>query len=337
MPADLNGKKDATGKKRNVFVRLVDRFKSYLPIIIAVLIRAYKMSQSVGWAMESRGLNLQGVRRTYRIQLKMRLSDWIILAVTVAATAGSIWPSVADEQANVPEQTTHRITTRDLKVVSALQCDGRMTMQALTDKSAFRLRGYGKLRRPESGIMSIVPVCNPLSLGNYSQVLVGLRLDGSRDEALAMLQSMPQVTYVVCALRIPTSSLAVVYSAERAWIISSNMVCARCRLSRLPVFSCGRLVNDDHNVSVVNRLLAAHGETSYRYGARRVSAPIFPRIVWIHGSCTHSTELQKDGKTFCVVGERLSVTHTAIHTAASKTRRFRRDANCRMLMQPSSR
>lgn len=88
---DLSGKKDATGKKCNVFVRLVDRFKSYLPIIIAVLIRAYKMSQSVGWAMESRGLNLQGVRRTYRIQLKMRLSDWIILAVTVAATAGSIW------------------------------------------------------------------------------------------------------------------------------------------------------------------------------------------------------------------------------------------------------
>ena len=88
---DLSGKKDATGKKRNVFVRLVDRFKSYLPIIIAVLIRAYKMSQSVGWAMESRGLNLQGVRRTYRIQLKMRLSDWIILAVTVAATTGSIW------------------------------------------------------------------------------------------------------------------------------------------------------------------------------------------------------------------------------------------------------
>ena len=48
----------------------VDRFKSYLPIIIAVLIRAYKMSQSVGWAMESRGLNLNrnGVRRTYRVQ-----------------------------------------------------------------------------------------------------------------------------------------------------------------------------------------------------------------------------------------------------------------------------
>lgn len=38
------------------------------------------------------------------------------------------------------------ITARDLKVVSALQCDGRMTMQAAADKIGhFRLRGYGKL------------------------------------------------------------------------------------------------------------------------------------------------------------------------------------------------
>ena len=90
---DLSGKVNAAGKKRNVFVRLVDRFKSYLPIIIAVLIRAYKMSQSVGWAMESRGLNLNrnGAKRTYRVNLTMRIADWIILAITVAATAVSVW------------------------------------------------------------------------------------------------------------------------------------------------------------------------------------------------------------------------------------------------------
>ena len=69
---------------------MTDRFKSYLPIIIAVLIRAYKMSQGVGWAMESRGLNLN-VARTYRVNLKMRVWDWIILCVTLAAIAGSIW------------------------------------------------------------------------------------------------------------------------------------------------------------------------------------------------------------------------------------------------------
>ena len=86
------------------------------------------------------------------------------------------------------------ITARDLKVVSALQCDGRMTMQALADKVGISVYAATESYRRliESGIMNIVPVCNPLSLGNYSQVLVGLRLDGSRDEALAML-------HMVCA------------------------------------------------------------------------------------------------------------------------------------------
>ena len=88
---DLSGKVTATGRKRNAVVRIVDRFTSYLPIIIAVLIRAYKMSQSVGWAMESRGLNLTGVRRTYRVKLHMRVQDWVMLLITVAAIVCSVW------------------------------------------------------------------------------------------------------------------------------------------------------------------------------------------------------------------------------------------------------
>ena len=88
---DLSGKVTATGRKRNAVVRIVDRFTSYLPIIIAVLIRAYKMSQSVGWAMESRGLNLTGVRRTYRVKLHMRAQDWVMLLLTVAAIVCSVW------------------------------------------------------------------------------------------------------------------------------------------------------------------------------------------------------------------------------------------------------
>lgn len=90
---DLSGKVTATGRKRNAVVRIVDRFTSYLPIIIAVLIRAYKMSQSVGWAMESRGLNLNrnGAKRTYRVNLTMSIVDWIILVIAIAAAAGSVW------------------------------------------------------------------------------------------------------------------------------------------------------------------------------------------------------------------------------------------------------
>lgn len=52
------------------------------------------------------------------------------------------------------------ITARDLKVVSALQCDGRMTMQALADKIGISVyaatESYRRLT--ESGIMSIVGV-----------------------------------------------------------------------------------------------------------------------------------------------------------------------------------
>lgn len=51
------------------------------------------------------------------------------------------------------------ITARDLKVVSALQCDGRMTMQALADKVGISVyaatESYRRLT--ESNIMSIVP------------------------------------------------------------------------------------------------------------------------------------------------------------------------------------
>lgn len=214
------------------------------------------------------------------------------------------------------------ISARDLKVVSALQCDGRMTMQELADKIGISVyaatESYRRLTG--SGIMSIVPVCNPLSLGNYSQVLVGLRLDGSRDEALAMLQSMPQVTYVVCALGdADIIAEAVVYSAEGMDHFLKHGLRALPGLSRLQVFSCGRLVLDDHNVSVVNRLLAAHGETGFltkreaSVGTDIPSHRLDPRFVHTFN------ELQKDGRaSYASLGERLGVTHTAIRGRIKK-------------------
>ncbi|MCH9276947.1 energy-coupling factor transporter transmembrane protein EcfT [Bifidobacterium amazonense] len=92
-PAE-SGRAGATGERRrrtlrgNPFTRLVARFTSYLPIIVAVLIRAYRMSQGVGWAMESRGLGLP-VARTYRVRLRMRPADWALLAATVAVTVAA--------------------------------------------------------------------------------------------------------------------------------------------------------------------------------------------------------------------------------------------------------
>ena len=223
------------------------------------------------------------------------------------------------------------ITARDLKVVSALQCDGRMTMQALADKVGISVYAATESYRRliESGIMNIVPVCNPLSLGNYSQVLVGLRLDGSRDEALAMLQSMPQVTYVVCALGdADIIAEAVVYSAEGMDHFLKHGLRALPGLSRLQVFSCGRLVLDDHNVSVVNRLLAAHGETGF---LTKREASVGTDIPSPSSGSTVRAHIQRTAEgrqgQLCVVGGASRRDPYGDSRPHQKTRRFRRDAH----------
>ncbi len=218
------------------------------------------------------------------------------------------------------ERTT--ITARDLKVVSALQCNGRMTMQALADKIGISVyaatESYKRLT--EAGIMTIVPVCNPLSLGNYSQVLVGLRINGNRNEALAMLKAMPQVTYVVCALGdADIIAEAVVYSSEGMDHFLKYDLRALPGLTRLQVFSCGRLVLDDHNVSVVNRLLAERGETGFMT-KREASVGTDIPVHRLDSRFVHTfNELQKDGRaSYATLGEHLGVTHTAIRGRVKK-------------------
>ena len=102
----------------------------------------------------------------------------------------------------------------------------------------------------------------------------------------------------------PTSSLRLWCIRLKAWIISSNMVCARCR---------------DCPVSVVNRLLAAHGETGFltkreaSVGTDIPSHRLDPRFVHTFN------ELQKDGRaSYASLGERLGVTHTAIRGRIKK-------------------
>ncbi|NMM99475.1 cobalt transporter [Bifidobacterium sp. DSM 109958] len=72
---------------------LMARGRAYLPVLVAVLIRAYRMSQSVGWAMASRGLGIRlphGRRRTSRVTLTMRPADWALLAAIVAVAAALV-------------------------------------------------------------------------------------------------------------------------------------------------------------------------------------------------------------------------------------------------------
>lgn len=69
---------------------LLARGRAYMPVLVAVLIRAYRMSQGVGWAMASRGLGMAlpaGRKRTSRVELRMRGADWALLAGVVALAA----------------------------------------------------------------------------------------------------------------------------------------------------------------------------------------------------------------------------------------------------------
>lgn len=74
---------------------LLARARAYLPVIVAVLIRAFRMSQSVGWAMASRGLGMHGVTRTSRVNVRMRPADWVLLAATLAVIAALTAATVA--------------------------------------------------------------------------------------------------------------------------------------------------------------------------------------------------------------------------------------------------
>lgn len=69
---------------------LAKRFRAYIPVIIAVLIQGFKMGENVGRAMESRGLGMQGVRRSYYRRLRMRPADWVILAIAVLCSAAIV-------------------------------------------------------------------------------------------------------------------------------------------------------------------------------------------------------------------------------------------------------
>lgn len=75
---------------RNPFLLMLARARAWVPVIVTVLIRAYRMSRSVGWAMESRGLGLPGVKRSYRVRLAMRPADWAILVATIVFTVLAI-------------------------------------------------------------------------------------------------------------------------------------------------------------------------------------------------------------------------------------------------------
>jgi Lrp/AsnC family transcriptional regulator, regulator for asnA, asnC and gidA len=85
------------------------------------------------------------------------------------------------------------------KIIELLQADGRRSYAALgkavgLSEAAVRQRVQRLL---ESGVMQIVAVTDPLSLGFLRQAMIGIKCEGDLDKVADQLASMDEVDYVV--------------------------------------------------------------------------------------------------------------------------------------------
>jgi Lrp/AsnC family transcriptional regulator for asnA, asnC and gidA len=87
-------------------------------------------------------------------------------------------------------------------IIDQLQQDGRMSYAALAKKiglseAAARQRVQRML---DAGMMQIVAVTDPLTLGFHRQVMIGLKVEGDMRAVAEKIAQIPEVDYVVvCA------------------------------------------------------------------------------------------------------------------------------------------
>jgi Lrp/AsnC family transcriptional regulator for asnA, asnC and gidA len=89
----------------------------------------------------------------------------------------------------------------DKAIVRALQVDGRMSYAKLgpevgLSQAAVRQRVQ---RLIDSGVMQVVAVTDPLSLGFTVQAMIGIRADGDLRAIAARLGALAEIDYVVIA------------------------------------------------------------------------------------------------------------------------------------------
>jgi Lrp/AsnC family transcriptional regulator for asnA, asnC and gidA len=89
----------------------------------------------------------------------------------------------------------------DKAIVRALQVDGRMSYAKLgpevgLSQAAVRQRVQ---RLIDSGVMQVVAVTDPLSIGFTVQAMIGVRADGDLRALATNLGALPEIDYVVIA------------------------------------------------------------------------------------------------------------------------------------------
>lgn len=102
----------------------------------------------------------------------------------------------------IPDKDRHlRVAIDDVSksIIEQLQIDGRKSYSAIghavgLSEAAVRQRVQ---RLIESGVMQIVAVTDPLTLGFFRMAMLGMKVDGDLQHVADQLASFPEVDYVV--------------------------------------------------------------------------------------------------------------------------------------------
>jgi Lrp/AsnC family transcriptional regulator for asnA, asnC and gidA len=124
------------------------------------------------------------------------------MKIRAAPTAAAPPPRGCDRLAHSPRGgPAAPIALDDIskRIIEQLQADGRRSYAAIgkavgLSEAAVRQRVQ---RLQEAGVMQIVAVTDPLTLGFRRQAMIGLKCDGNLEKVADDLAAMPEIDYVV--------------------------------------------------------------------------------------------------------------------------------------------
>ena len=136
----------------------------------------------------------------------------------------------------MPLETEHRIDATDVRILTLLQEDGRRSYTSMAEalgvsEANVRQRTKRLLRR---GIVTIVAVADPISLGFGIMASIGLRLTGpGRDRAAGQVAENPEISHLVlCTGSVDLQAEAVCRDREHLLSLTE-------RISRIPGVELG--------------------------------------------------------------------------------------------------
>ena len=97
------------------------------------------------------------------------------------------------------QRPSHQLDATDHAIIEALQQDGRMAYTKLgavvgLSEAAARQRVQRLL---DAGVMQVVAITNPLSIGYRRMAMIGVRTEGPSDSIAEALQAMDDIDYLV--------------------------------------------------------------------------------------------------------------------------------------------